>query len=593
MSNQERDVAFAGLVAALSQPEAYPGELHQKVVTIQTHASVVLLAGNLVYKLKKPKNFGFFDYSTPALRRHFCLEEVRLNSRLAPQTYLGVAPVLASPSKQPSFGPTCEPEHLPEPGALFQGESVIDYAVVMVRLPDEATLEARVRNGEADASLLCSVAMKVAIFHQSIQTSAETSRYGSPETIRGNWEENLEQMRPYIGRAVPSATWVTISAFAHSFIAHRQRLFASRIRDGHIRDCHGDLRLQHIYCRPKQTGNASADSTTAPPRIDIIDCIEFNARFRFGDVASEVAFLAMELDEAGRPDLARAFADAYVAATGDEALSELLPFYCCYRACVRGKVLAFQLDEPEVPSVQRKAAKQRAEKLFDLAASYAESPTMPTLLMIGGVMGTGKSTLAAGVRQATRWQVIASDTVRKRLAGVAPEKPQPDTFGTGLYTETWTERTYSTMLQEAAQLLSDDRSIILDASFSRRSNRLAATLLATRMGARAVFAECRCPGPVARLRLARRWQERLQPDPLEESTAPALAPETTSIGATNETKGNTASDGRPDLYDAQLAAWQPVTKSETDNAMEHRVILTDQAPELAVEQVLKQPVIQP
>ena len=524
--------AFEALLLALARPEALPEAMPaggESVSVIQTHASAVILYGARVYKLKKPKNFGFFDYSTPALRRHFCQEEVRLNARLAPHIYLGVAPVLASPGNSPRFGPTLALEDVPEPDTPFQGETVIDFAVVMVRLPEEATLESLLARRQVDARLLGRVAHRVAAFHAEVQTSDEITHYGEMQTIGGNWEENFAQMRPYVGRALTEETFNAISHYAHEFMRCRERLFAARRRDGRIRDCHGDLRLQHIYCFPSQ--------------IDIIDCIEFNQRFRFSDVASEVAFLTMEMDEAGCPNLARAFEAAYVEACGDDAIFELLPFYRCYRACVRGKVMAFQLDEPEIPAEQREAARQRAAALFALAESYIRAPTAPVLLMTGGLMGTGKSTLAEQIGQVVGWKVVTSDAIRKQLAGATPGEPHADAFGTGLYSSEWTSRTYAALLQEALKLLSDGRSVVLDASFSQGRDRWAAADLGTKMGVRVVFAECRCPSDVALERLASRWRARTQ-----------TLPDRKASGG--------ASDGRPELYQAQLAAWQPVAAEE-------------------------------
>jgi aminoglycoside phosphotransferase family enzyme/predicted kinase len=562
----QTNTSFDAFVAALSRPEAFTPPVRLPITIIQTHASVVLLAGSLVYKLKKPKNFGFFDYTTPQQRRHFCLEEVRLNARLAPQVYLGVAPVLVSSGKRPTFGRICGPGELPQPGALVSGKSVIDYAVVMVRLPEEATLEARLHRHEADELLLSAVAGQVAEFHKSIQTGDHIAHYGELETIRGNWEENFQQMYPYIGRALDRETYDAIVGYARDFMGYREPFFAARRRDGYIRDCHGDLRLQHIYCLDYPLEKAAGRDH---PAIDIIDCIEFNERFRYGDVASEVAFLTMELEEANRPDLAQAFSSAYVAVSGDEALPELLPFYCCYRACVRGKVLAFQLDEPEVPAPQKESAQQHARALFDLALRYTKNPTKPVLLMIGGMMGTGKTSLAESLRQTLGWKVLASDTVRKRLAGSAPAEPHADAFETGLYTAEWTARTYTALLQEATAVLADARSVILDASFSQRSVRQSAAALAASTGARPVFVECRCSREVALQRLARRWKARTEAERSRQSTSlPAQA-----------------SDGRPELYDAQRATWQPVTTKE-GQALEHRVISTGGAPGVAVGQLL-------
>jgi predicted kinase len=281
-------------------------------------------------------------------------------------------------------------------------------------------------------------------------------------------------------------------------------------------------------------------------------------------VASEVAFLTMELDEAHRHDLACEFTRAYIAASGDDALCELLPFYSCYRACVRGKVLAFQLDEPEVPALQKDTVRRQAQALFQLAAHYASGPTGPLLLLIGGLMGTGKSTLASALSADLGWKLVASDVTRKRLAGATVTEPHADAFGAGIYSTRWTKQTYSALLAEAAPILADARSIIVDASFSKRADRRAATALAIGAGARPILVECRCAREVALGRLARRWQAR---------TEEAQDLEQPSPGSLSQV----ASDGRPELYDAQASTWQPV-RSSREAPLQHLVITTSGTP---------------
>jgi predicted kinase len=237
---------------------------------------------------------------------------------------------------------------------------------------------------------------------------------------------------------------------------------------------------------------------------------------------------------------------------------ELLPFYCCYRACVRGKVLAFQLDEAEIPATQKEAAQKRARALFTLAARYARYPTTPTLLIVGGTMGVGKSTLAASLGRTLGWKVLSSDVARKRLAGVAPTEPHADAYGTGLYTADWTARTYQALREEARAVLRDARSVILDASFARREERLETARLAAEMGARTLFAECQCSREVAMQRLSERWRTRQD-----------------------------VSDGRPELLDAQAATWEPVTGLEAESTR-HLLISTEGPREVAEEQLMKQ-----
>src|SRR6266568_1472939 len=553
---------FTMMLDALARPEAFQGTVSRgerehscgggpsgpysgdgSITVIQTHASAVVLTPDRVYKLKKPKDFGFFDYSTPALRRHFCGQEVRLNTRLAPQVYLGIAPVLLFADKRFCFGPVFLPDDVPLPGDMLDGGHVVDYAVVMVRLPNEATLEFQVRAGTANPSRLSELARYVAAFHATSHTDEHIASFGGPDVIRGNWKENFEQMRPYIGRTLDAATYDQIVGYIRRFLEGRSALFASRVRDGRIRDCHGDLRLQHVYL------------LDGGSRLAILDGIEFNERFRYSDVTSEVAFLTMELDAAGRSDLSRAFVDSYVAATDDEALRELLPFYTCYRACVRGKVLSFQLDEPEVAAAQREAARKAAASLFALAGSYASGPSRPTLVMVGGVMGTGKSTLALALHHALGWALFSSDTVRKQLAQLDPKQPHADAFGQGLYSPDRTARTYNALLAQASAALAQGRSVLLDASFLRRADRQAIAHEAAGHGANVLFVECACPREVALQRLARRWKARME------------GGQATSEGASY------ASDGRPDLYDAQCGGWEAFISDEEPHT-QHVVVTT-------------------
>jgi hypothetical protein len=550
---------FSTLLAQLAQPQAFPDALPQDetISLIQTHASAVLLAGERAYKLKKARDFGFFDYSTPSLRRHFCEQEVVLNSRLAPHVYQGVAPVLVRADMTFHFGPTCAPGQIPDPGTQFADGQVIDYAVVMQRLPEEDTLASRVAAGTATPDLLARVAEPLARFHSSLPTTKYISDFGSLRVIRGNWEENFEQMRPYIGRSLTQSSFDRISSYIQAFCTGYAALFTTRIREQHIRDCHGDLRLQHVYIQPGQAGGADA--------ISVVDCIEFNERFRYSDVAAEIAFLTMELDAAERADLGRAFVDAYVTLTGDHALYELLPFYACYRACVRGKVLSFQLDQPEVPAEQREAARREAEKLFSLAADYASGPTCPTLLLVGGLMGSGKSTLARILQKELGWTLLSSDTTRKQLANLEPSAAQHDAYGEGLYTPAWTARVYQNMLEQAASLLASGKSVLLDATFGQRAYRHAAAQEAALHGANLVFVECKCPRDIALQRLTRRWQARLA----QQQQASASA----------------ASDARPDLYDAQADAWQPFY-AEEEPATEYLAVSTTTEHGASLSQIL-------
>ncbi|HYB01088.1 MAG TPA: AAA family ATPase [Ktedonobacteraceae bacterium] len=558
---------FSAMLQELAKPEAFqnivlgddfqlqPSKLEGQIVVIQTHASAVVLVGERAYKLKKPKNLGFLDYSTPMLRRRFCIQEALLNQRLAPQVYLGVAPIILLPGNNFRFGPTFSLDQVPLPGTEQSGGCVVDYAVVMVRLPEASSLEYRVHSGTADSALLASVARCIAAFHATSHTNEQIASFGEIEVIRNNWEENFIQMQPYIGRTLDASTYDRIVAYVHHFLERRASLFANRVREGRIRDCHGDFRLQQIHVLDDEN------------RLAILDCIEFNERFRYSDVASEIAFLAMELEAADRVDLAHAFVDAYVKETGDETARELLPFYICYRACVRGKVSSFQLDESEVPASQREEARKEARSLFKLAEMYTDGPTQPTLLMVGGIMGTGKSTLALALQNELSWAYFSSDLARKRLAHIDPSLPNADAYGQGLYDPHRTTCTYETLLVEADSVLSQGRSVLLDASFLRRHYRQKAVSLACERGAICLFVECVCPREVALARLSERWQARI-------------------AGTGQEIPGAShASDGRPNLYDVQSADWEPIS-TEEEQHMPHLVVWTTQTPSVIVDQVV-------
>ncbi|HET9111930.1 MAG TPA: AAA family ATPase [Ktedonobacterales bacterium] len=558
--------SFASLLRALSQPGAFPPDADAQsgsITIAQTHASAVLLTSTRAYKLKKPQDFGFLDYSTPALRRHFCAREATLNQTLAPGVYLGVAPVLMSADGELRFGDTLPPRHLPQPGARVDGARVVDYAVVMSRLPEEATLAALVRANLARPALLAEIAQRIAAFHARGAIGARRARYGSPQSIAANWAENFDQMRPYVGRTLSAEDDAHIHAYVEGFLAARAPLLRARLREGRIRDCHGDLRMEHVYRL----------NAPEPPgyRLAFVDRIEFLDRFRYSDVAAEIAFLAMELDGAGRPDLSSVFVDAYIAASGDDAAREPLPFYACYRAYVRGKVRSFELDEPETTSTQRADALAQARALFMLAADYARGPQRAQFIMVGGLMGVGKSTLAALLCDALGALPLSSDALRKRLAGLDPAHPVPAAYGANIYNADWSRRTYAALLDEARRALASGRSVVLDASFSRQVQRLAAMEIGQACGADIRFIEATCPEEVALERLAHRWRQRVAAG---------------ASGPIRPTPDAQASDGRPELYAAQAAAWEPYDATR-EAAATHLRLDTTEPPHILRERLLE------
>ena len=326
------------IIQALLDPQAYP-DPPQKVELMQTQMSFVFLADDYVYKVKKPVDLGYLDYTTLEKRHFYCQREVELNRRLCPDAYLGILPVTGH-GGQIIFG--------------GQGEAV-EYAVKMRRLPQAMMMNALLANDKVTPEMLAGVAEKLAEFHRQAETSASISTFGGLDTITVNTEENFAQTEKYLGHTISREQYQRIRAYTNRFIQGNAALFKKRMAEGRIKDCHGDLHAAHIcFC----------DS------ICIYDCIEFNDRFRYCDVASEVAFLAMDLDHYGRADLSGDFVNAYVTRSQDEELRALLDFYKGYRAYVRGKVESFKLDDPHISPEEKAGVLTVARHYFELAESY-------------------------------------------------------------------------------------------------------------------------------------------------------------------------------------------------------------------------------
>ncbi|MFP4640764.1 MAG: phosphotransferase [Dehalococcoidia bacterium] len=329
------------LIQALLNEETYP-EKPERVDLVQTQMSFVFLLGKLVYKIKKPVNFGFLDFSTLEKRHHYCQQEVMLNRRLNPEMYLGVVEISQNGDDFSMDG---------------SGE-IVEYAVKMQQIPLERTLDRLLARDEVTPEMLDRVAQKLVNFHQQSESTPEISKYGDVTAITRNTDENFSQTQQYIGRSLSQQTYNTIKTYTENFLRNEDQLFRHRVEEGRIKDCHGDLHSAHICFGEK---------------VYIFDCIEFNDRFRYSDVASEIAFLAMDLDFHGHPDLGKHFVDAYVKASGDQELLQLLDFYKCYRAYVRGKVESFKLDDPHISDDEKQETLGIASRYFTLAESYASA----------------------------------------------------------------------------------------------------------------------------------------------------------------------------------------------------------------------------
>jgi aminoglycoside phosphotransferase family enzyme/predicted kinase len=438
----------------------------------------VFLAGNEVYKLKKPINLSFLDYSTLALRHHFCEEEVRLNHRLAPTVYLGVVPVLRT-----------DATYRVREAVNMDDATVVDYLVRMRRLPPERTLEALLRTDQVTKFGMHTLAKRLVHFHQTAATT-DAHLYGSPEVIWQALADNFAVTESFIDQTIPHAHYFTIVDFSRQFFASHQAVFAERVRQSRVRDGHGDLRCDHVYFLDEG--------------IAIIDCVEFSPRLRTCDVASELAFLSMDLELRGAANWAGELIHAYAVQAEDEDLFPLLRFYQCYRAYVRGKVESLKSNESEIPEDERDQARQQARRAFRLAYRYARGTPRPALIAVCGQIGTGKSTIAQLLSEQTGFSVQNSDVVRKRLAGLLPTSHAADEYQAGLYAPGFTRKTYDALLAAAQEEVRNGRGIIIDATYKDPADRAALLKLADELAVPVVFVECRASTATVEQRLRER-----------------------------------------------------------------------------------------
>jgi len=472
------------LIKSLLEAAAYP-EPTANVRLVETHVSFIFITDQFVYKLKKPVDFGFLNFTTLDRRRFYCEEEVRLNRRLCPDIYLGVVELHETGGK----------------AAFGKGGKLVDYAVKMKRLPEERMLAHLVEAGEVAPAQMMSIARLVAEFHGKAARGPQIDACGSRGSIRANWEENFRQVSPFLGETLSRTDLALVRDWVDRFLVQNEELFRARVEAGFIRECDGDLHLGNI-CLTDQ--------------ICIFDCIEFNERFRYIDTAADIAFLLMDLEFAGRPDLGRAFLEAYREATGDLGLDPLLNFYKGYRAFVRGKVKSFLLREPGIPAERLVPAKAAASRYFQLARGYCLRERLaPCLIITCGLMGTGKSALARELSFQLGLSLERSDLVRKRLAGRPLTGGGSDAYDEGIYREPFNEATYRTLLQLAREALVNGKRIVIDATFRRQGDRAAFRELAREFTVPFYLIEMHCPEQLVRKRLELR---RLDPGEISDGS---------------------------------------------------------------------------
>ncbi len=494
------------LALRLLEPGAFPRSGGARVELVETHVSWVFLVGERVYKVKKALDLGFLDARELETRRTLCAEELRLNAELAPGVHLGVVPIVVRAGRP-----------VVDPPDLAPGEVALEWALAMRRLPAAHMLDALLERGELDNALLELLAERLARFHAAARSGPGVDEHGTPAAVRRNVLENVEQTRPFVGEPEPGRGGLTtlsprlfefLAAAQTTFLDSHAASFERRVAQGRVREGHGDLHASNICLEPDPRAAGGR-------RVTIFDRVEFAARLRCGDVAADLAFLAMDLDRRGYRAFAGYLARLYAERAGDGELPLLLPFYKTYRAWVRGKVGSLRAAQAPVGSPTRERERALASEHFLLAASYH---LPPALILTAGLPASGKSTLARYLARSLGAALHASDETRKRLANLPATARARSADGpfSGLYGADVSDRTYGALRDAARSDLLSGRSVVIDAASPSRARRAPFRELARELGVPFVLALVSAPEEILDERFAARAA-----DPNEVSDADA------------------------------------------------------------------------
>jgi uncharacterized protein len=492
-------------VNAIRDPLTYGTDVHH-VTMMQTHISFVILSGNFVYKIKKPVDFGFLDFSTLEKRKHFCEEEIRLNKRLCPEIYLEVVALTKTDE---------------DSGLTINGTGpVVEYAVKMKRFPQDRIMTSLLQEGYVEKEHIDVLSSQLIDFYKRSDGTDEIRSYGSLHSVKKNIDENFEQTRDMIEVTIPKQIYTSIRLACERFFKDHANVFEDRVEKGFIRDCHGDLHSGNIVIKKDKD-------------ICIFDCIEFNTRFRYIDVASDIGFLAMDLDYHNHFYLSSYLIQTYVEHSHDTSLFNVLNFYKSYRAYVRGKVVGFQLNDPHIEKEKRDDIIAITKKYYALSQYYAElfsissETKRPLVFLVSGLTGTGKSTLASKISVDYHAHLINTDVVRKKRAGIDTFERHHDEPNTGLYDPKYVQQTYEEVMKIAEGHLKHGENVVLDATFQQKIHRTMAKNLAKTYNALFIPIVTSCPEKIAKQWLEQRLHQR------------------------------TASDGRWEIYKAMKKTFEP------------------------------------
>lgn len=496
------------LIQSLQDPAIYPHPV-VSVTLVETHISWVLLTGEYAYKIKKPVDFGFLDFSSLEKRRHFCQQELRLNSRLAEALYLDVVPIYGS-AQHPTFSPA---------------DSIIEYAIKMVQFPQYCQLDRLLQRGELTQQHIDQIAEKVAGFHQRIGKADTSTPFGDPDIVQHAVLENFTAILTTAdGNANPCKACAEalqrLEQWSKSEFKRLRDVLQKRKDEGYIRECHGDMHLRNIAFFNRE--------------IIVFDCLEFNEQLRWVDVMSEIAFLVMDLQDRDQPGFANMLLNRYLSFTGDYDGLRIFRYYLVYRAIVRAKVDCLRARQSDIDASEKAQALNEFGSYVSLARTYTEM-TAPTLYITHGFSGSGKSRVARKLLLELPLIWLRSDVERKRAHGIAPLERSYSELNRGIYGQEATQQTYTILCEIAETLLRDGWSVIVDAAFLQRRHRRQFAELARRLNVTYRILDCVAHPDKLRQRVIKRLQ-----------------------------RGQDASEADTGVLDAQLRSAQSFARDELD-----------------------------
>lgn len=476
------DAALPPLIQRMLQPDFYPHPVQTPVRLVQTHISYVFLTGDFAYKVKKATRFGFLDFTTLERRAYFCQEELRLNRRLSPDLYLAVLPIYQGNNFYLNAPPHPQAE-------------IVDYALQMRQFPQDGLFSHLLQSGQLSSDHLQRLGQLVAQFHVTATTDPTIEANGTPEAISIVDEDNYTLAKDYIGQSLTLAQWQQTRTFTQQFWHDHQDWLYQRLAHGKIRECHGDLHLNNVCLYQEQ--------------IHIFDCIEFCREFRNIDVIYDIAFMVMDLDFHHRPDLANIFLNTYLENTGDYEGALLLPAYLSMRATIRGNVNSMTAKTTAISSSPAKSVApseqtsiwQQARAYFRLASQYAQ-PQPGQIVIMSGLSGSGKSTVARRLACQLNGIHIRSDAVRKHLAGIS--LTQSGEGEQDIYTPEMTQKTYQRLADLGLSLAKIGWTVILDAKYDQVALRAKVLTQAKLANIPVQILYCTAPMEVLRSRLHNR-----------------------------------------------------------------------------------------